>query len=118
MEVTILSQTLAASPSIGAALVPFPSPAMDQEPPAELGRASQRIWQSQTVQEGMVEEPWRSSISISRGGRHLLPPARGWVVPGAAPGAPLLASLLEISVPWAGDTRLCPTWPGGKLAGK
>lgn len=42
-------------------------------------------WQSQVVQEGW----WRNSAGISRCGRHLLPHARGWVVPGAAPGAPV-----------------------------
>lgn len=49
---------------------------------------------------GAVKEPCQSSISISQRGRHLLPHARGWML------LPLLVSLLEISVPWAGDTRL------------
>lgn len=35
---------------------------------------------------GMVEEQCWSSISACQRGRHLLPPARAWMVPGAAPG--------------------------------
>lgn len=79
MEVTIQSQTLSSSPSRGTVLVPFPSPAVDQEPPAELGRASQRNWQRQMEQEGW----WRSRVgapaaSPGVGGTSCHTPGSGW----------------------------------------